>query len=400
MSGAQLFTNVNGSDSYALQASIGAYSDEAYTNAKKLSGTGIVGNNPNIDVTTETFIGQMRWFKPLTPNIGVASLTNSAQGTGTTYQSDFATYIKTVRTHGATNVNMSQVVTQMDGLAKIGRDFGETRAQDEHNAILAVLQGVALSEVLYGAASAGGGSGNGGQTFTNDPTSKTYGFYVDMGNNSLIATPSVAVQGASRAESFLQALGMAWKDYEPEYCYVVVQPAVMASLRSANIVDQDRVQDGSIMFNTLFGGKFRVLQTRANQGFTASQLTGINLGAGVDIAGPQTSFIVLPGAVAMEGLDVPNPTEIFRDGRAFNGGGSTDVWYRWGYVAHPGGYDWIGASTVFPTNNDFSNAIFNGVTPGADIGTATGGTIGTATGSWNRKAQSALGLGILPVFHN
>jgi len=153
------------------------------------------------------------------------------------------------------------------------------------------------------------------------------------------------------------------------------------------------------MFNTLFGGKFRVLQTRANQGFTSAQFTSINTGAGVDIAGPQTSFIVLPGAVAMEGLDVPNPTEIFRDGRAFNGGGSTDVWYRWGYVAHPGGYDWIGASTVFPTNTDYAACIESGTS--MDIAAATAGLVtgGAVTGSWNRKAQS-LGLGILPVFHN
>src|SRR5210317_679028 len=145
-------TDVTGADTYVLQEAISAYSDEAYTNAKKLSGTGIVGGNDQVDPSTETFIGQIRWNKPLNPTINIASLTNSANGSTTTYTTDMLRYVKTVRTHGAEKVNMQQVVTQVDGLAKISRDFGETRAQDEHNAILNVMKGVAISEALNGAA--------------------------------------------------------------------------------------------------------------------------------------------------------------------------------------------------------------------------------------------------------
>ena len=104
-------------NNYVLQEAIGAYSDEAYTNAKKLSGTGITSSNPQIDTSTETFIGQMRWFKHLNPTVNVASLTDSTDGTKTNYDTDYSTYIKTVRTHGAEKVNMQQIVTQQDGLA-------------------------------------------------------------------------------------------------------------------------------------------------------------------------------------------------------------------------------------------------------------------------------------------
>ena len=62
-------TNLAGADQFVLREAINAYSDEAYTNAKKLSGTGIVGSNPNIDASTETFVGQVRWFKPLNPTV-------------------------------------------------------------------------------------------------------------------------------------------------------------------------------------------------------------------------------------------------------------------------------------------------------------------------------------------
>lgn len=391
-------TNLAGATNYVLQEAISAYADEAYTNAKKLSGTGIVGSNSQIDTNTETFIGQIRWEKPLNPTINIASLTDATDGTPTTTAQDYLTYIKTVRTHGASKVNMQQVVTQTDGLAKIGRDFAETRAQDEHNAILSVLKGVALSEVLYGAAAASGATGLGGQTFANDPTDKKYGFYVDLGASKAVVDASASVQGAARAEGFLQAIGKAWKDYEPEYAYLVVSPEVYASLRSANLVDQDSVTEGNVTFSTIFNGKFRLIQTRAAQSFSPAELTKINTGVGVDIVGTKTSFVVLPGAIAMEPLAVPEPTEIYRDARKYKGGGTTDVWYRWGYVACPAGYDWIGATNAFPSDADYMKAVEGG-TPTVLTSVASG-TLASTTGTFNRKVTSALSLGILPIFHS
>ena len=133
---------------FALQSALSAYSDEMYTNAKKLSGTAIVGTNAQIDPGTETFIGQTRFFKPYgTQAVNVAEVSGSGEGTAPTrqeYQSEFLTYVKTVRTHGAREINVQRVVSQMDGLAKIARDFGEVRAQDEHDSIMAVLKGCLL----------------------------------------------------------------------------------------------------------------------------------------------------------------------------------------------------------------------------------------------------------------
>jgi hypothetical protein len=391
-------TNLSGADNFVLQEAISAYSDEAYTTAKKLSGTGIVGSNPLIDTSTETFIGQVRWFKPLNPTINIASLTDSTAGDTTTYASDYMTYVKTVRTHGATKVNMQQVVTQQDGLAKIGRDFGETRAQDEHNAILSVLRGVALSEVLNGAAAGSGSTGLGGQTFDNDPTNKRYGFYVDLGSAKPVVDATSAIQGAARAEGFLRAFGMAYKDYEPDFAYLVCSPEIIASLRSANLVDSTQVADGNVVFNTIFNGKFRLIQTRASQGFSSAELTKINTGAGVDIVGTKTSFIVLPGAVAMEALMVPESTEIDRNAAAYKGGGTTSIWYRWGYVLHPAGYNWNGTTEAFPSDADYVKVVEGG-TPTA-LTSVSSNTLASTNGTWTRKVNSALSLGILPVFHS
>lgn len=391
-------TNLAGADNFVLQEALSAYTDEAYTSERKLTSTGIVGDNPNINTDTETFTGQVRWFKPLNPTINVASLTDSTDGTGTSYSSEYVNYIKTVRTHGAQKVNMQQVVTQQDGLAKIGRDFGETRAKDEHNALLAILKGVALSEALNGAAAAGGGTGLGGQSFDNDPTDKKYGFYVDLGAAKAVVDATSAIQGAARAQGFLDAMGMAFKDYEPEYAYLITSPQMMASLRSANLVDSDRVTDGNVNFNTIFQGKLRLIQTRAAQGFTSAELTKINTGAGVDIVGTKTSFIVLPGAIAMRPLSVPDQVEIERKAAAYKGGGTTSVWYRWGYVMHPAGYDWAGNKEAFPTDAEYRYAVEGG-TPKA-LASVASGTLASTTGTWVRKSSSALSLGILPIFHS
>lgn len=385
-----------GVDNYILQESISAYSDEAYTNARKLSGTGIVGTNDKIDTNTETFIGQVRWNKPMNPTINIASLTDATDGTTSSYGTDMLTYVKTVRTYGGTKVNMAEVVSQVDGLAKVGRDFAEHRAQDEHDGILAVLKGVATSELLLGAGAASGSAGLGGQTFDNDPTDKKYGFYIDLGAQKLVGAATAANQGAQRAEGFLQAFGMAWKDYEPEYAYLVASPETISSLRSANLVDQDRVVDGSITFSTIFQGKLRLIQTRANQGFTSAELALINGAAGVNIVGTKTSFIVLPGALALKGLSVPEPVEIERKAAAYKGGGTTTIWNRWGYVLAPAGYDWNGSEEEFP-----SNANYKGIVEGAAYKSLASVTaIADAKGTWTRKTASALSLGILPVMHS
>ena len=343
----------------------------------------------------------MRWFKPLKPVINVASLTDRTDGQKTSYSSQMQTYVKTVRTHGAEKVNMQEVVTQKDGLAKIGRDFAETRAQDEHNAILSVLKGVAISEALKGAAGTGGNVGLGGQTFFNDPEDPRYGFYVDLGANKMVADRGTAYNtGAERAEAIINAFGMAYKDYEPPYAYLAVSPAVFASFRSANLFGA-KVTEGNVEFETIFEGKFRLIQTRATQSLLGSEMTKLNLGAGVDIVGQYTSFIILPGALAMEPLAVPTPVEIDRDASSFHGGGSTEVWYRWGYVVAPAGYSWAGSEEAFPTDADYMATVNTSTgAQGALSAVPDATALNLTRGVWQRKTSSALSLGILPIFHS
>jgi hypothetical protein len=139
-----------------------------------------------------------------------------------------------------------------------------------------------------------------------------------------------------------------------------------------------------------------LLQTRANQGLSTAQLTKVNSGSGVDIVGTKTSFIVLPGAVAMEHLSIENDVEIERSAASYQGGGTTQIWYRWGYVLHPAHYTWMGSKDKFVSDAEYAYAVESTVAKATtDV---TNGLVAT-TGSWVRKCSSALSLGILPVFH-
>jgi len=390
--------NLTGADNYALQEAISAYADEAYTRAKRLVGTGITVVNDKIDTETETYVGQIRWFKPMDHVENVASLTDSTRGTTGDEDTEMLKYVKTVRTTGRKKINMKEVVTKVDGLAKFGRDFSENRAEGENASLLSVLKGVAIAEALNGCAAGSGATGLGGQTFDNNPEDGKYGFYVDLGANKPVIDATAAVQGAARATGLLNAFGMAYKDYEPSFAYLAVSPETLAGFRAANLVDETKITEANVEFETIFGGKFRLIITRANMGFSTAELTKLNTGAGVDIVGTKTSFFILPGSVAFQQLMVPDETEIYRDAGAYRGGGTTEIWYRYGYVLAPAGYSWEGSDQMFPANDEFKGVATNVSTFGA-LTAATNG-LANVSGVWKRKSTSALTLGVLPVFHN
>lgn len=398
--------NTFGNQTFALQNALSAYSDEMYTSARRLSSTGIVGSTGMIDTSTETYVGQMRWYKPTESVVNTARLDDAQNGGVSSFSSALATYIKRVGTYGHSQVNMTQVVAQKDGLAKIAKDFGEVKANDEHEAVLSTLIGVAKSEASYGAGSVadavtGGITGfdsvsatAGSSVQEHDASSivtsgasgageigSTTGFYIDVNaagafgaaatNRSLVQDRGAdGLEGAARAERLFQAVGMGFADYEPDFMYLVTSPEVYSQLRSSNLVDQSTVAEGNIEFQTIFGGKFRLVMTRANQG----NPNAYGAADAVIAESTKTSFLVKPGSVAMAALEVPMPVEIDRSARSYHGGGSTDVFYRWGYIAHAMGYSWGGAADHFADLSDLSGS------------------------NWRRE-MDVLNLGILPVFH-
>lgn len=345
---------------------ISAYAEERWTAEKRINSTGMVSASTELDPTGESFVGQMRWYKPMTAVINEPTLSTATAGSYTNISTDIANYVKSVRAIGAQQVNLQRIVSQQDGLAFFARNFAQSRAQDEHGAILAVLKGVAAKEASLGA---------GAVDYVATPT----GAFVDLNAAGVFGAAATstatarklidsATTGAMRGERLFKAMGMIYKDYEPDYLYMVTSPEVLADLRSANLIDQDRVRDGNIDFQTIFGGKFRLVLTRAAQGDSSAS-------ANVNDYSLKTTFLVKPGAISFRDISIETPTEIQRDAKAYQGGGTTDIWYRYGFIAHPMGYDWTGATNAFATNTTYG-----------------------ASASWGRKADF-LNLGILPIFH-
>jgi len=354
------------------------YTHEAYTTSKNIHTTGVVGTREGVDGDSESYIGQFRWYKPLEPEVNVMSTTDDTEGTMTNISTNLAKYIKTARSHGAEQVNVQQVLSRENGLEKIARDFAQTRMEDEGKAFYNVLQGVARSEVALGDASA---AGEGGLVdFDTDPDATATGFFVDLNAASGVfgaAATGAPDQrklfdasgvGAARGERLFQAIGMAFKDYEPDYMYMVTSPETLAQIRAANLVDEDRVTDGELEFTTIFDGKFRLLPTR----FT--QMASVSAGD-LNARSTKCTFLMKPNSVSFAPIEIPTPVEMDRDASVYLGGGKTEIWYRWGYVWHPEGYAWAGAEDAFATNATFS-----------------------AAASWTRKV-SALNLPILPIYH-
>ena len=143
----------------------------------------------------------------------------------------------------------------------------------------------------------------------------------------------------------------------------------MAEMRAANLVDETKIVDGNLEFSTVFGGKFRLVMTRANQMISGASSNDLSTFS------TKCSFVVKPAAITMAPVPMPTPVEVERNAASYTGGGSTNIWYRWGHIMHPNGYDWAGSTSGFATN----------------------ATLGAAA-SYTRKA-AALNLDILPIFH-
>jgi len=383
-----------------LNKAISAYSDEMYTRAKKIVSTAIVGQDAQINADGEDFIGQVRFYKPLgayavggtnaTENtagsanavVNVASQDENHGGT-TNIATEVQTYIKTVRTHGANEYLVQSIISGEDGLAKIARDFAETRAEDEDQALRSCLAGVMNTELKtandlagtkYSAMFAGNSvDGDNSKAFAYvAATSDTVG----TGSTLTGLVDLTASSPGQRVEHLIRAMG-AWSDYTPDFVYLVVSPEVYLDIKVANLVDDERITDGNISFETLLGGVIRVIVSR-NFGQGLGSVTHAALSGTTAIATAKVSYMMLPGSIFMHSTSIPNPVAMDRNESVGSGSGRTTAWYRWGYVMHARGYSFGGTQDAFATNAAYAGS--------------------AATPSWTRKVD-LLNLGILPIFH-
>lgn len=353
-----------------LATAVSAYAQEAWHEGRLLQSTGIVSQSSSIDTTGEGFTGQMRWYKPFQPVVNTPSFTVATAGSFTGVDTDLAAYIKSLRAIGTTEQNLQKVISRQDGIAWFASQLAGGRARDENAALHAILRGVAASEAAVGAGIVNFNTMPGAATgaFVDINAAGYFGAAATNGTDERKLINS-AEMGAAQGERLFQALGMFWKQNEPDYAYLLLSPETLAEIRGANLIEEDRVTDGNLSFQTIFGGKFRLVLTQNVFGDLSAE-------PNVNPRSTKTTFVVRPGALAFHEVDIPVPTELGRDASAYNGGGTTHMWYRYGFVAHPMGYDWVGATNVPAQNTDMENGA-----------------------SWVRKVDP-LNLPILPIFHS
>ena len=402
----------------AMARAISAYSDQEYTDAVRIAGTELVGSDARISTSDEDYFGSIRWTSTLgalnysttqtstDTHINIADEVLANEGLTTDVNHDSSRYVKTMRTMGATQFNVTQVLTAApNAIEKVSRDFGVSRARDADAALLAMLEGVSHAELAArravgtqtvssrstsGAGNQANAYGQGyrdGAQLNNDA-----GFYVDLngplnaatarpvgspaqttaGTRKLIGTG----QGGGAAEALWQAASAGFADLEPDFFYLVISPETYQDIRAANLLDnQDRISDGNIQLDTLLQGKFRLLVTRSlsNGNFN---FAGTSIDNPLNQGSTKTSYLMLPGALYQSDVVVPNPVAFDADESVGRGSGNREIWYRWGNIYHPRGYTWAGAVNTFATNASYQ-----------------------ADSAWTRK-ETVGNMGILPIHHS
>ena len=392
---------VSGVGTNAIRRAISAYSDQEYTDNVRIAGTALVGSDARISTSDEDYYGTIRWTQTLGDIAGQAvnrvnaagnttainlATEDSTEGQTTDVRYDSSKYIKTMRTMGAEQYNVTQVLSQApNAIEKVSRDFGVTRARDADAALLAMLRGVALEE----------SRGTSGQVITS-PRDDTNGFYFETGGtnggNGLISANAVGNMGAARGSALYTAMAAGFGDLEPDFMYLVTDVETYQDIRSANLIDEDRVRDGNVDVATLLSGKIRVIVTQSLSSHNASGQTNVGSAAN------KTSYLMLPGALYQHDLSVPNPVAFDADESVGGGAGEREIWYRWGNIYHPRGYSWEGRTDGFVANSGAFTAANRAAASGSSGVTALVNTTANQFQAWERK-ETVGNLGILPIFH-
>ena len=388
--------DVLGMDAHLVASLLGDYYDEEYANARQLTGTGIMSTSNKINQDSESYTGQFRWRQPLNMTLNYLTADDPTDGVTSGMSSELANYIKGFYSYGATDVDLREIISKESVAKKVARDFSINRSKDDNAYLLQLLKSIAISELCYGAGSASGSAGLGGQTLENDPTSKAYGFYVDI-NDTLLNDAS----GAQVLENLLTALMAGYKDLESPYYYLSLDLTNYLNVRLANLLDTDKVVEGNVVFDTILNGKFRLLPSRTTPVFTSAELTKINGGAGVNLAGTKVSFIIRPEAISYNECTMMLPFEVDRKPSSYQGGGSTITWHRWGHVMHPWQYDWAGSTKEPASDRAILSQVLDSTDDDGDPPKAITAitSFDTALPLYVPKAYNRITQAILPVFH-
>ena len=362
---------ITSSDFNSIAKAISAYAQAERTDAALLTSTALVGSDARITDSGEGYTGTLRWLDYSLPtgtnkqnetlaneNINLLGVSNKS-----------ATYIKNVDHVAAQEMSIQRVTSKVDGLAYLGAQFAKARATREDLQLRSILNGVtdAMTQVDTTA--------NDGTVTTaslavgaNDSAAVINSFSYYTGStasvaNALFTQEDTSNNRSSFFDTLFDALSAVKGEYEEPFYYLVISSTTYNTLRKQNVLDVAPVVDGNFNFNTILGGKLRLVIN--NQVETAGMDSKLKV-----------SYIVKPGAFHYSEVAQVNPTALERNELAGNGGGAVTILSRWGNIMHPKGFSWIGSLTEFPANSAL-----------------------VAKASWSVTATNVNEMGIFPILH-
>jgi hypothetical protein len=341
-----------------IAKTISAYAQAERADAALLTSTEMVGSDARITDAGENFTGTLRWLDFADPstahkqsetigdtNLNMLDVSNKS-----------AVYIKNIDHVAAQEMSIQKLISKVDGLSYLGSKFAEVRARREDAQLRNILNGI--SDKIWGSTTPG----------TDDAAAVVSSFGYYMGTTGTALNPLFANETNSNKRSaffdkLLDAMNAVYGEFEEPFYYLVISSAQYNVLRKQNVLDVAPVVDGNFTFNTILGGKIRLVIN--NQLLTANLTSGVNV-----------SYLVKAGAFHYSEIAQTNPTAIERDELAGNGGGAVTILSRWGNIMHPKGFSWAGSATAYPANT----------------------TLATGT-SWTVHATNVNQVGIFPIFH-
>lgn len=342
-----------------IAKAISAYTQEERADASLLVSTALVGSEARITDAGENYTGTLRWLNFVDPttshkqnetmadtNINLMDVANKS-----------AVYVKNIDHVAAQEMSIQKLISKVDGLSYLGSQFASVRARREDLQLRSILNGV--SDKIWGATTINASDSEG--------VVNSFGFYTGS-NASSEANPLFSLEtNANKRSAFFDTLFDAMTavkgEFEEPFYYLVIDTATYNTMRKQNVLDVAPVVDGNFNFNTIMGGKIRLIVN--NQILTANMPAGLKV-----------SYLAKPAAFHYSEIAQVNPTAIERNELAGNGGGAVTILSRWGNIMHPKGFSWAGSATAYPANADLADGA-----------------------NWTVHATNVNQIGLFPIFH-
>ena len=342
-----------------IAKTISAYAQAERADASLLVSTALVGSDARITDAGENFTGTLRWLDFVDPttshkqnetlaneNINLLDVSNKS-----------AVYVKNIDHVAAQEMSIQKLISKVDGLAYLGAQFASVRARREDAQLRNILNGI--SDKIFGTTTIG----------TSDAATKvgTFGFYTGSdasdNPNPLFALETNSNKRSAFFDTLFDAMTEIKGEFEEPFYYLVIDTATYNLMRKQNVLDVAPVVDGNFTFNSIMGGKLRLIIN--------NQVLSANLPAGLKV-----SYLAKAGAFHYSEIAQVNPTAVERNELAGNGGGAVTILSRWGNIMHPKGYSWAGSATAYPANTDLADG-----------------------SNWTVHATNVNQTGIFPIFH-